>query len=209
MNEPIIFPSLIDALTVIFGVSRMLRGQLKFEDPNEDLCMNEVFGIKALSEKAENGPVIAVSIEELDGNHLHPKQIRKDIVPKLLVHDFDFVFHIFDALLYEAQSTEERNMLAEYFSSNKATSIGTIKKEAVLCMIYSKNRTMGKAVSTIPECIAFFRKNCQKPFPDCKYPTAIDALWNLYNEDAIQSEDETENQYNQLIEKELSTLSWN
>ena len=198
-----IFPNIIEALTVVFGVSRYIRGEMFTEDPSHTIAYTELYAIMALSEDMENGPVLVVRIDDEANNPY--KQI--DMIPDIL-DDADFVFHIYDGLIVEPTSEEEKAMVEAYML-NRDIGLNGMEKPCVICNIYNKSEVMARATATQCEYIAFYEKNRdnENGFPDSKLPDRIDALWSLNSPDSINTM--SDQSFNQKISEKMSDIQWN
>lgn len=193
-----IFANMIEAVTLIFGVSRSIRGEIACE--GTDPKITEVFGMIAMTDELENGPIMVMSI---DAENPSPEWQRSELVPDLLM-EFDFVFHVADGLIYEAHDKEEVEILKAHLYCNDIE-IGNMKKECVIGTLYSKSKVMAKAIATKAEYVAFYMKTKGKDFPDAKFPNCIDALWRLIDPQCV----DTQTKFETAMSSKTETIDWN
>lgn len=193
-----IFPNMIEAVTLIFGVSRSIRGEVALE--GTDPKISEIFGMVAMTEEMENGPILVMSI---DVDNPDPAWHRNVVIPDLLM-EFDFVFHIADGLLYEAHDKEEVDLLKAYLFC-RDIEIGDMKKSALIGTIYNRTKIMAKAIATQSEYVAFHLKNQDKSFPDAKFPTCVDAMWRLVDPKCVDSR----SNFEKTMSTKTETIDWN
>ena len=193
-----IFPNMIEAVTLIFGVSRSIRGEVAME--GTDPKITEIFGMVAMTKKMENGTILVMSI---DADNPDPAWQRNTLVPSLLM-DFDFVFHVADGILYEAHDKEEVDLLKAHLFC-RDIEIGDMKKSALFGTLYSRTKIMAKAIATQPEYVAFHMKNSGKDFPDAKLPNSVEALWRLVDPECLDSH----TQFEPTMAKQIETIDWN
>ena len=196
-----IFPNLIEALTVIYGISRFARGGMLSDDPNHVVAFSELYAINALSDKLENGPVLVFDLQDLGSN----PDDHIDMIPDLL-DECDFVFHVYDGAIVEPSNKEE-NALVEAYLLNKSIDLSDLEKDAVICNIYNKSEVMARAIATRAEYVAFFEKNKDRDMPDCKLPDNINALWSLVMPDSIHTPDREK--FESVIDRKLQNVQWN
>ena len=195
-----IFPNLIEALNMIFGVSRHIRGEMIVEDPNQTIAYTEIYALMALTEKMENGPVLAVRIED----HVSSPDEHRDMIPDVL-DDADFVFHIYDGYIVETTSLEEKAMVEAYML-NRDIGLNGMETPCVLCNIYNKSELMARATATECEYIAFYEKNKDKDVPESKLPDHVNALWSLQSPESINVTDDS---FDKKMSDKMSDIQWN
>ena len=194
-----IFPNMIEAVTLIFGVSRSIRGEIACE--NGDPMITELFAITALTDKLENGPVMVMTIEPSDPS---PEYHRAIVIPDLLM-EFDFVFHVADGIIYEAHDKEEIDLLKAHLYCNDIE-VGDIRKESVFGTLYNKSEIMAQAIATKSEYVAFYLKNADKDFPDAHLPNHINALWRLLDPECV---DNQQSKFQDAMAAKTETIDWN
>ena len=198
---------MIEAIGTIFAINRFLRGQIKFEDPQETIAITEVFGMVALSNAGKDGPIMAVSIEEDELLSADPDYIRSEVIPDLLVNNYDYVYHIFDASVADITQPKERSKVIEAISLGELACVDQIA--SVIGVLYEPTEIICKTLSSIDECVAFYRKNIDSEFPNWKLPNNIAALWQMVSAETIKMQSEDPVTFKNRMEKATSDLHWN
>lgn len=201
----LIFPNMIEAIGTIFAINRFLRGQIKFEDPEETIAITEAFGMVALSDSGKDGPIMAVSIDELDDTNPHPETIRSQIIPQLLLSKYDFVYHIFDANVIDVTEADRKKHAMELIALGELSAC-VDQIESVIGVLYSAEKIVAKSIASIQDCVAFYRKNVNNEFPAWKLPNDISALWQLVEDHKITLSTQP---HTERMTQAMENINWN
>jgi len=196
---------MIEAIGTIFAINRFLRGQIKFEDPKETIAITEAFGMIALSNAGKDGPIMAVSIDGLEDTNPHPEIIRSEIIPELLLSEFDFVYHIFDANVIDVTDADRKKHAMELIALGELS--GCVDQiQSVIGVLYSAEKIVAKSIASIQDCVAFYRKNVDNEFPHWKLPNDITALWQLVNDEQIKLSTQP---HTERMAHAMENINWN